>query len=405
MGSKMKILYLHQYFNTPDMAGGTRSYEMARRLVAAGHEVHMITSWKNETERTDWFESEVDGINVHWLPVPYANKMAYRDRVKAFFKFALQAGKKARSIGGDLVFATSTPLTIAIPGVNSARALKVPMVFEVRDLWPELPIAIGALKNPLLKIAAKKLERWAYKNSSAIIALSPGMEEGILKSGYPKEKVTIIPNGCDNQLFSANDEEGRQFREDREWLGDRPLVLYAGALGKINGVGYLADIAKETREINPEVCFLVIGEGAEEDLIRNHAKSLGVYGENFFMEGRIRKKDMPAAMKAADISSGLFIDLPEMRANSSNKFFDALSSGTPVLINYGGWHHDLVADSECGINAWNREVHEVAEEICRKIVDGDWKDKAGNGARKLAEEQFDRDKLAACFEKVLMSVL
>jgi hypothetical protein len=112
----MKILYLHQYFNTPAMSGGTRSYEMARRLVAAGHEVDMITSWREPIAKKGWFEQRVDGIRVHWLPVQYANHMNYYQRIAAFFSFALRAGNRATELGGDIVFATSTPLTICYKG-------------------------------------------------------------------------------------------------------------------------------------------------------------------------------------------------------------------------------------------------------------------------------------------------
>ena len=141
----MKVIYLHQYFTTPNMSGGTRSYEMAKRLVAAGHEVHMVTSWVKETDKTDWYEQEVDGIHVHWFPNPYNNKMSFRRRIQMFFRFAFAAMKKISSIKADVIFATSTPLTIAIPGVLGARKQKIPMVFEVRDLWPEVPIAMKIL--------------------------------------------------------------------------------------------------------------------------------------------------------------------------------------------------------------------------------------------------------------------
>ena len=185
----MRITYLHQYFNTPEMSGGTRSYEMARRLVAMGHEVNMITSWREDDGRKGWFETAEAGIKVHWLPVPYSNKMGFKERISAFFRFAWGAARKAASLPADVVFATSTPLTIALPGVYAARRQKAPMVFEVRDLWPELPIAIGALKNPFLQFMARQLELFAYRNSKAIVALSPGMRDGV-ESAKP-----IIFNG------------------------------------------------------------------------------------------------------------------------------------------------------------------------------------------------------------------
>ena len=126
------------------MAGGTRSYEMARRLVAMGHEVNMVTSWREPDGRNDWFTTDEAGIQVHWLPVPYSNHMSYNQRIASFFKFAWGAARKAATLPADVVFATSTPLTISLPGVYAARRQKVPMVFEVRDLWAELPIATVA---------------------------------------------------------------------------------------------------------------------------------------------------------------------------------------------------------------------------------------------------------------------
>src|SRR3546814_15804551 len=94
----MKILYLHQYFTTPSMPGGTRSYEMAKRLVAAGHEVHIITSWHEHTDKAEWCTDQIDGIHIHWLPVPYSNKIGFTRRVPAFVWFA--ALWSLRAIGG-----------------------------------------------------------------------------------------------------------------------------------------------------------------------------------------------------------------------------------------------------------------------------------------------------------------
>ena len=200
----MKILYLPQYCTTPAMSGGTRSYEMAKRLVAAGHEVHVITTWRGASERRDWWVEDIDGIQVHWLPVPYSNAMGFARRLKAFFHFAARSARRAVTIGGDVVFATSTPLTIALPAVAAARKLKRPMVFEVRDLWPLLPIAIGALRSPVTIALARWLERFAYRNADRIVALSPGMAEGVVATGYDPARVHVIPNSCDLDLFQPD---------------------------------------------------------------------------------------------------------------------------------------------------------------------------------------------------------
>src|SRR5690606_10279956 len=125
---------------------------------------------------------------------------------------------------------TSTPLTIAIPGVLAARRLGVPMVFEVRDLWPDIPIALGVLKNPLAKYAARCLERFAYSNSKRIVALSDGMAAGIVATGYPPGRVTVIPNSCDLQLFQYDAAGAMRFRHRHPELGFGPIVLYPGTI-------------------------------------------------------------------------------------------------------------------------------------------------------------------------------
>ncbi len=401
----MRILYFHQYFNTPDMSGGTRSYEMARRLVAAGHEVHIITSWLKETDEKTWFTTVEAGIHVHWFPNFYNNKMSYAERVRAFFRFAYHATKKGKSLEADLVFATSTPLTIAIPAIFTARSLKVPMVFEVRDLWPELPIAMGALNNKLAQKLAYQLEDWAYKNSSSIVALSPGMKDGIVKTGYPKERVAIIPNSSDNELFTIDPELAQKFRDKYEWLRDRPLIVYTGTFGHINGVGYLVKVAEQLKQLNPEIRILLVGDGVEFEKVELLAKEKAVLNINLFMMKQMPKKQIPIVLNAATLCTALFIDKPEMRANSANKFFDALAASTPILINYGGWMVDLIQKNQCGLVTWNKSIDQAAKEIVALITDENRLNNYALNAKKLAMTQFNRDELAAQLNQVLMLTL
>ena len=401
----MKIIFFHQYFNTPSMSGSTRSYEMARRLVALGHEVHLITSFRDlDYFSGGWQLSREAGINVHWYHTPYSNNMSYPRRIMAFFRFAMAAFFKGLKLKGDLVFATSTPLTIAIPAVLTSKLKRLPLVFEVRDLWPEMPIAIGALKNPILIIAAKWLERWAYFNSEAVIVLSPGMKAGVLATGYSEDRIAVIPNGSDNVEFSVDDVMGIQFRDQRSWIGDKPLLVYTGAFGKINGVEYLIEVAAELLRRRSSIRVLLIGDGSERDMLVARAKELGVYEENLYFEAPLPKRDMAALMRAATVASNLVIDLPEARANSANKFFDALAAGKPVLLNHGGWMHELVSARECGLALWGKSPGQVAEELVSKLHDDQWIKFAGKEARALAEQFFDRDKLAEQFNQVLQSV-
>lgn len=403
----MRITYLHQYFNTPDMPGGTRSYEMARRLVAAGHEVHLVTSQRDERRAStgDWLLTEEAGIRVHWTPVPYSNRLSYRERLRAFLSFAWRSARRAASLGGDMVFATSTPLTIAIPAVYAARKNKIPMVFEVRDLWPELPIAIGALKGFAPIAVARRLERFAYRNAVRIVALSPGMKDGVIATGYPEDRVTVIPNSCDFDLFNVGPDPGQQVRLCCDWLQERPLVIYAGTIGLINGVDYLARLAAAVHKIDPEIRFVVIGTGKEEQKVRHVAEDLGVLGRSFFMLPCVPKREMPAWLSAADVATSVVIDLRELWANSANKFFDALAAGKPIAINYGGWQADIIRETGAGLLLDAKNIENAATELVRFIRDKERLHQAGVAAKALARERFDRDKLAAQLEQVLIEAV
>ncbi|PRY93144.1 glycosyltransferase involved in cell wall biosynthesis [Hasllibacter halocynthiae] len=390
----MKVLYLHQYFATPRMAGGTRSYEMARRMVAAGHEVHVVTSWREGTDRRGWWQEEVDGIQVHWLPVPYRNAMGPLARLRAFARFARLARARATGIGGDVVLSTSTPLTIAVPGVRAARRLGVPHVLEVRDLWPALPVAMGILRDPVSIHLARRLERYAYRNSARVLALSPGMARGVVAAGYPEGRVTVAPNSCDTDLFAPDPAGAARFRAARPELGEGPIVLYAGTFGRINGVEYLARLAAAMAGIRPDVRFVAIGGGARADAVRAEAGRLGVLGRNYFQYPAMPKTALVDAFRAARVSTSLFVDLPEMRHNSANKFFDALASGTPVAINYGGWQADLVAEHGLGLALAPGDPDAAARALAGLLADEGRLAAASRAAEALAQGEFGRDAVA-----------
>ena len=384
------------------MSGGTRSFEMARRLVSWGHEVHMITTRRDRLTSKKWSITNEEDIKVHWLSVPYNNTMGFIERIRAFIKYAVESALYGYGLDVDVIFATSTPLTVALPAAYISKRKKIPLIFEVRDLWPELPIAIGALKGPMIPPAVW-LEKFAYRNSKEIVALSPGMKEGIIRTGFPTERVHVIPNSADLEMFNVPEITGHEFRKQFNWLGNRPLVVYAGALGRINGVGYLADLASAVRTKNPDICFLVVGEGAENDKVLSIAKTNGVFERNFFMLPAIPKQKMPAVLSAADIATSLFIDLPPMWANSANKFFDALASGTAVAINYLGWQADLIRETGAGVVLDRKDFEKSSHQIIDAIEDREQLKVAGIAARELAQSRFSRDKLAKKLETVLIS--
>ncbi len=396
----MRIVYLHQYFTTPTMSGGTRSYEMARRLVARGHTVHMLTA-DRAAKGGGWRETVEAGIRVHWCAVPYSSHMSYRRRLWAFLEYCRLAAKRASTLDTDVILASSTPLTIALPAAYAARRQGVPMVFEVRDLWPDTPIAVGALRSRFSIAAARRLERFAYRSAAQIIALSPDMKSGVVAQGYPSDRVTVIPNSSDVALFRVPLRSGYEFRRAQPWLGDRPLVVYTGALGVVNGVDYLARLAAEVIHTDPEIRFLVVGDGRQQQKVHQSATELGVLDRNFFLWPSLPKIDMPAVLSAADIATSTVIDRPALWANSANKVFDAFAAGRPVAINHQGWLADVIHQNGCGIVLDPRDLPSAARELTAAIRDQQWLAQAGAASRRLGETVFSRDRLAGMLEQVL----
>ncbi len=402
----MRILYLHQYFVPPDTSGGTRSYEFARRLIAAGHDVCMVTSsamlptqYQNQEHI---YEAEIAGIPTVVIPVAYGNEMSFGERIRAFARFAILASIEATRRPADVIFATSTPLTIAVPGIVGRIWQRIPLVFEVRDLWPELPIAIGALQNPLARMGASMLEWLAYHASAEIIALSPGMADGIKRRGIADERVTIIPNSCDIELFDVPAERGQHIRACIPGLSaDQPLIVYTGTFGKINNVGYLVDVAAALYHLAPDARILLVGAGAEHDHIVDRARARGVFERNLWVWKPISKTEMPDLLAAATIATSLFLPIRPMWNNSANKFFDALAAGKPIAINYGGWQADLLRETGAGIVLSAYDPTEAAHAIATFINDKERLRQASQAARNLARTQFDRDHMAATLEQVL----
>ncbi len=387
----MHILYLHQYFVPPSQAGGTRSYEMARRWVAWGHRVTIVTSSARYPvgPAGGAVRDELDGIELVVLPVAYSGSMTYAQRMRAFASFALRASRWAITAGADVVFASSTPLTIAVPGMLGALFGGVPMVFEVRDSWPELPVAMGALTNPVAIWGARALETVACRAAAEVIALSPGMADGVARCGVSRSKIHVVPNACDVDAFDVDADEARAFVR-RNVPGQGPLVVYAGSFGAINDAAWLVDVAA----LNPRIRFVFIGDGPGRSAIESRARSCGLLNRSVFSLPPVAKRDIPYLLRGARLATSLFLPIPAMENNSANKFFDALAAGVPVAINYGGWQADLLRSSGAGLVMPRHDLAAAASMVRSAVTDDEWQARSRQAALRLARGRFDRDALA-----------
>lgn len=409
-----RLIYLHQYFTPPNAPGGTRSWEFCCRLIRDGWEVEVICADSNIGENFDKAlnmlpEKDRKRLLINIIPQKYNNEMGYIQRIISFAKFSVFAVVRLLTAKkSDLVFATSTPLTIVIPALINKLIFRVPYIFEVRDLWPEMPIAVGALRSPALIYLASKLEMLAYKNAEHIIALSPGMKDGISKLGISDSKVTVIPNSCDNSRFRVDSSLGKEFLEAHPSLKTGPLVVYAGTFGYLNNVSYLAHIAKHFLELLPGTNFLAVGQGGDKENVYTTANDLGVLGRNFHIWDSIPKQDIPKLLSACTVATSLFRPLPEMEKNSANKFFDALAAGCPVVINYGGWQKNILEKNATGISLDSENYKQAALDLFDFLNDRERLELAQSAARKIADTEFDRDflyqKLSNVFQKVVCKI-
>lgn len=399
----MRVIYLHQYFTTPERVGGIRSYEMARRLVAKGHDVHLLTSSNVPSETSGWSESDIEGIRVHSLPIPYSNRQSNLRRISTFFSFALGAAQKARSLDADVVFATSTPLTIAIPGILTSKLKGIPMVFEVRDLWPEAPIAMGALTKPWAILGAEWLERVAYRHAAQVVALSPGMAEGVVKGGVPQDRVTVIPNAADLELFRPA-LEGGEFRR-KLGLEGKTVFTYFGTMGPANGLWFILDAAAELkRRGRDDIAIVLHGDGRERPELELRKTHDGL-DNVVFSDWNLHREELARFVASADVCMTVYKNVPVLYTCSPNKMFDSLSAGKPVLTNMPGWLGDLIENNRAGVFVRPDDVEDFADKAEHLADHPELRASYGQNARRLAERDFSRDLLAEKLEAVLLQAV
>mgnify|MGYP000067558012 CR=1 FL=1 len=349
----MRVLYFHQHFVTPKGAGGVRSYAMARKLIKQGHQVTMVcgTVGGGNTGLDGPFKAgmrrgNVDGINVIELNLPYSNTLGILKRAWIFLKFAARSVALALREPSDVVFATTTPLTAGIPGIAARWLRRKPFVFEVRDLWPELPREMGVITNPVVLAMLSALEWASYRSAQRCVALAPGIAEGIARRGVSLDKISVIPNGCDLDIFQAPDVS--PWRPQPVPQHDL-MAVFTGTHGLANGLDALLDAASELkRRGRRDIWFVLIGNGAQKDALVHRAKSEGL--EHVLFLSPVDKKSLAGLMAAADLGVQCLDNVPAFYYGTSpNKFFDYIAAGLPVLNNYPGWLADLIKEHDCGI--------------------------------------------------------
>lgn len=399
----MKILYFHQHFTTPSLGGGTRSYEFARKIIDRGHDVTVVCGRTAElnlpaSDSNEVLRGIIDGIDVIQINLPYSNCDGIAKRIWIFLKFAWRGTRIAMNEKYDLLFATSTPLTAGIPGIwmKWFARKKRKFVFEVRDLWPELPKALG-MKNPLLLWGMGLLEKLSYREADGCIGLSPGICDGI-KQVVPDKTVEMIPNGCDLDIFEPGN------RKDLRLEGvalDDTLAVFTGAHGIANGLEAVLDMAAEIKQRGREdIKIAFIGDGKRKPDLIKQAEEEGL--DNCLFFDALPKNVLNKIVSSADIGLMVLKNVPAFYYGTSpNKFFDYIASGLPVVNNYPGWLADIIRENNCGVVVPPDNANTFADTLIYLADHPDKRRIMGANSRHLAEKQFSRDELSDRFVEFL----
>jgi glycosyltransferase involved in cell wall biosynthesis len=383
----MNLVYIHQYFKFPSASGGTRSYDLAKSFVARGVDVTIITSNTVMGEnyggnKKKWTLVEKENLKIWVLDCKYSKYGSSVSRILTDLKFSLYASIKLLKIKTDVVLATSTPLTIAIPALCRKMIKKTPFVFEVRDVWPGVPIAMGVFKNAYLQKVLYAFEKHIYRKAAAIVPLSTGMDDNI-KQRYPNDKSVVIPNISEVNRFNDIKKE-----VDIEVPEGKKVLLYAGTLGNVNGVGYIVEMAAQTIKYNPNVWYYLVGAGKEKESIISQAKELGVLNKNVFFFTPVKKNDLPYLYSIVTVGSSFVIDIPALWDNSANKFFDTLAARRPMVINHEGWQADAIREYNCGYVLPPKVSEDAAKAFVEYMTNEALLKKQGENAFALAKEKY-----------------
>ncbi len=319
----MKILYIHQYFKTPQEGGAIRSYHIAKDWIKNGHEVTMLTS----KEGSKIENVNIEGINVIYLPVNHKNKHNFIRRIFAYFYFIYLAKKTIKNTSFDFAYITSTPLTVVYLA-KYIHSLNKSFYFEVRDLWPEAPIQMGYL--PVLKKYFYKLEKWAYDHALGIISLSKDMTSYIeLKTNTP---ICTVTNFAETEFYSNSNPINEIF-----------TIGYFGTFGKANGIDFIKNAIMSTK--NSKIKWILCGEGA----LLNQLKSETSDCHHIQFYHQLNKDKIKELITSCDATLCSFSPFKVLESNSPNKFFDGLAAGKLSIINTDGWMNEALTQCKAGI--------------------------------------------------------
>ena len=389
----MHILLIHQAFVSPREPGGTRHYELARHLVKQGHEITIIaskisylTGQHTSFKRTIFDDEKIGGIRIVRVYTYPALHRSFWWRIVSFISFMLFSVIGALRIPDiDLVMGTSPPIFQAVSAWLVSAIHRRPFLLEIRDLWPDFAIDMGVLKNSALIYLSHRMERFLYDRSSHLLINSPAYKEHLLKYDIAEAKIDLIPNGVDPDAFNP-DSDGQQFR--RKWGWDNKfIVTYAGALGLANDIGTILKAA-ENLHSEPDIQFLVVGDGKERKNLEKYARQLKLTNITFL--GSRPKSEMSEILAASNACLATLADIPMFRTTYPNKVFDYMAAGRPTILGIDGVIRQVMDAANGGIFVAPGNAEHLANAVRMLCRDRNYAAELGNSARNYVVQHFNR---------------
>jgi colanic acid biosynthesis glycosyl transferase WcaI len=411
----MKILYVSQYFPPEMGAPAARAVELSRHWARAGHEVTVLTGFPNHPtgvipqEYRDRFRSliareRVDGVNVvrTWL-LPFPNRKAY-ERMLNYSSFCASAAIAGLSLPQpDVVIATSPQLLVGLSGWWLARWRRVPFVFEVRDLWPESLIAVGmGNANSLLHRALARIAGFLYRHSDRIVVVTPAFEDYLVEHWRaPREKISVIENGVETQLFAPDTFGGGPAAGLKRELGaeGKFVASYIGTMGMAHGLETILTAAAQLRETNPEIVFLLVGEGAEKERIVALARERGL--DNVRFVDQQPRERVPAYINASDVCLVLLKKTDLFKTVIPTKMLEFMSCARPVILGVDGQARAILEEAGGGMAIEPENSEWLVSAIRCLAANPNLARELGQRGREYVMRKFSRDRTAEKYIQVL----
>lgn len=407
----MKILIIHQYFLGKDDPGGSRFNQFVKYWEDLGHEitvvagtVHYATGKKEEKYKRKWITREKysDNTTLYRTYVSEAYNKSFLGRLWGYFSFTISSltATLFKVSKHDVMIVTSPPLFVGITGIITKFVKRTPMIFEIRDLWPESAIDTGVLTNSFLIKAAYTVERLSYKFADKINVLTPAFKASLIeKKSIREEKIIFIPNGADLDIFQPG--ERANWVRDKYNLHGKFVITYMGAHGVANNLDSILNVASICRDYE-DIVFLLIGDGMEKSRLQKRAADERI--DNVLFIDSQPKKDIPDFCNASDVCTAVLKKVDTFKTVYPNKVFDYMSCAKPILIGIDGVARDLVENSQSGYYVDPENAEDFKEKIVELYTKQELIERLGINGFNFVRQNFSREKLAHEYSEKLQQL-